>query len=413
MKYRSVSYLSGEVRFHYKQGVFFRRKTFIPYEFIHSIVISNNIFPRIFGAKHLQVNSATSILRKSAINLWVSQKEKTGFSNIPLTVIYKGSFKRILLMATTWSNSLSGLIILAPIIQKVGNILGKKYEEQLYHTFDISTYIAMVGIPPLMAFIAGFIIVGYAVSFTVILFRYGLFEAFSGEKNENFVVINRGILNKNTFITKTMRINAIEIRQSILMRLLHISSVYINTIGTGIIKGDKSLLIAAESDTVINDTLRKFKLQPDYFQNKIKLPKRAWMSYLSLPLYFLIGAATLLVLLIFFGFFSPVVRLVFILAFPIIIIWVIFRLEAAKQSALSLSDNAVKICYFHKLNLTKTIIPIQKIQFCSVKQNIFQKIAHTCNVQFYVYSAKRTSFIIKNLDYKKTIELVKSVEKAY
>lgn len=70
----------------------------------------------------------------------------------------------MVLMSALWSNPMTGLLLLAPLIEKTGNILGKEFNSIVIKSVDFRTNLVSVGITPAAATIANILVLGWAVA---------------------------------------------------------------------------------------------------------------------------------------------------------------------------------------------------------------------------------------------------------
>ncbi len=413
LEYRSILYVEKENSVYTKKGFFFKRRADIPYECIQSVYIQKKILPRlVFGARKYIINTPGSytangdyaiyLRRRNAIALTENIFEKT-----ERELKYHGGFLRIILMAATWSNALTGLLILAPMLYKISGVAGDYLRNYFIEKMDISDYIIKIGVPPALSGIATLLIIGWCFAYLVQLVRYSFF---STEISGNVINIKRGFLDRSEFITTTDKINALQIRQSVLMLVLNLKSAFIQTIGSGVQKGDKSLLVPADRENKINEILEKITTLPKKENYKITPRSRDFMSYLWFPFYSIAGTVLAMVVLDYFGYFGEIVRIPLIVTLFIFIYWFFFRIYTFKNSALTICDKSVQIDYFSRLNITGTYIPYDKIQYVRVYQSPWQRLYKTANLRIYIYSNRSKYYKIKYLKYEQVMEAVDIIE---
>jgi putative membrane protein len=412
LEYRSILYIERVNRVYTKRGFFYKRRADIPYECIQSIYIQKNIFPRIFGAYKLYIHTPGSYTANGDFAIYLRKKNAIAlneniFNNMDNAVKYKGGFLRIILMAGSWSNTLTGLLILAPMLYRLSSAAGTALRDYFLNKMDISYYIIKIGVPPALSGLAVVLIMGWVIAYIVQLFRYSFFSL---ELKDNTIRIKRGLIDRSEFTTSTDKINAIQIKQSVLMLILNLKSAYIRTIGGGVQKGDKSLLIPADREENINAILSKITTLPKSENYQVKPMKKEFCSYLWFPLYSILGTLATMILLDYFGYFGEIVRIPLTVLLFVFIFWLFFRIYTYKNSAITICDRAVRIDYFEKLNITRTYIPYKKIQYVCIYQSIWQRISKTANIKVYIYNNKKQFYKIKYLKYNKAMEAVDFIE---
>ncbi|MGN0551154.1 MAG: PH domain-containing protein [Acutalibacteraceae bacterium] len=413
MSYKSIYYSLNTNSITLRTGWIVQRHISIPYKAVQSVIIQRNILPAVFGAVKVFIDAPGAAANKSDVRLVLSFRAASRLiagiypKRIKTQYKYKSSLPRIFIMAATWSNSFTGLLIFAPFVKKVGAVLGEQFSQSLYKGVNLAVYIASIGLPPIAAYIAGVLVFGYAVAFLVQIFRYG---RFSVEKKGSLLIINRGLVSRTSFITDVKSINAVSSRQSVLMLLFRLKSIYIHTIGVGKSKGDKSLLIAAQSKKTINTAAASLLGQLPELSKTVKPHRKRLKSFLYLPLFSVIAATVTYYALNYIGIYREILNPAYLLSLVVIAIWFFFRIAAYRKTALSLSENSVIACGFKRLNITENIVIFDKVQFIGITQSIAQKVTGSCNVKIYVYAEKATSFRVKNLDLEEALSLINEAE---
>lgn len=411
-EYRSIVYRFNPKGIYLRHGWLIKRTANVPQRCIQSVSVQKNIFPALFGAVKVHIDTPGSIKNRSDVSLCLSRRKTnqvTGrlFDADDVTIVYKSPLFRVLVMAATWSNSFTGLLIFAPFINRVGTVLGEEFSARLYEGINLGVYLAAIGLPPAAAYVAGIFVFGYLVAYAVQVFRYGRFSVC---RTGSRLIINRGLLSRNTFITETEHINAISARQSVLMLLFRLKSVYIHTIGSGKAKGDKSLLIAAQNSKTIDRVLFRLSGRSLSFEKGVTPPKRKLKSFLFLPCVCLLCTAPAAFLLGALGLYMEILSLLLWLGVPLLSVWIMFRFAAYKKTALAWSKEAVMLCGFRRLNLTQNAVPFDKVQYIVIKQSVFQKFSSCCHVTCYIYSDHRQGFTVRNIDYNEACAAVAEIE---
>ena len=412
LEYLNILYIERETRLYAKKGFFYKSHSDIPYNCIQSVYIKKNMFPMLFGARQYYIYTPGSFLSHGSYSIYLSKKKTNGLSSTifgdekPMFTYHGGFFKTIL-MAATRSNTLTGLLIIAPVLYKTSSVTNQLLKLYFQNTMDIIRYIISIAVPEAISGFATLLIAGWVIAFTVQLERYSFFTL---EIGETAIRIKRGIFNRVEFITATKKINAIQIRQSIIMLLLNLKSTYIKTVGSGVQKGDMGLLIPADKDAHTNEILKRItslQKQEDY---KVRPVKTEFFSFLWFPIYSIGGDILTMVVLYRLGYFGEIVRVPLIVLLVVFVYWLFFRIYSYTQSEITICDKAVRIDFFDKLNITRTYIPYDRIQYVEVYQSPFQRLYKVANVKVYVYSNKTSSYRIKNLKYDKVMHAVELIE---
>lgn len=379
-----------------RSGFFFKVRIKLPAEKIRGIIITS-----FFKIRRLYFVTAASKTRLRMFSVFTGRRTclKTVsriYGVLNAERVYSISFAKTILMCMTWSNLVTGLLIMYPFIRRVELIFGQEYREKMYSQIDISEEITSIGVPGEVAFIAGILILGW---FAAVIIQFLRYIHFSVYKNGDVIIIRRGFVFKNCYITRLQSVVSVTVRQSILMSLFHLKSVYINTVGLALLRGDKGLLFITSAKNE-GDKMQKFGLCFSGAEIKTLKPvKRAAQSYLYLPFYCCAISAILSV------FFGKPVTIILCFFLTVFIIWFLFRIRAYKNIALSFYEKAVEIDYFKRMNLTKTVVSIENIKTVRISQSLIQRFFNTCNIELYMYSTSVQKQIVKHFDYNDAVKI--------
>lgn len=382
-------------------GFPFNIKTLIPYEKLHSVTIQSSPLTEIFSAVKIQLNTPAVRVKKSDVIFYLSKnKAQTLVSEIysdigAVVKQYRAKNLKIFFMASVWSNPVSGILIIAPFIRNFGKVMGEQLQIQFFESFDFSAYLMYIGLPPVTAFAAYFLLLCYFVSVAADFIRH---SGFTCTSYKNGILIQRGIIKRTLFLTNKTKINSLTISQSLVMLPVHLYSAYIYTIGSGKAKGDKSLLVAAERKSVIKELLPYFLSDGDKdFSLTAKPVKKALKSYVMLPFVLLFLDAGLLIALQYIEFPTDLILTLMIFTVPFLAIWCVFRFIAFGKSSVSCNSEVLLVRSYLRWTFNSTIIPKNKIQLCVMHQNLFQRRLDTCNLRIYIYGESRSFVQVKHL----------------
>lgn len=420
-EYSSLGYCSSKYHFYFVKGVFIKRRLTIPYKSIHSVTIVKHVIPSLIGSVALKFNTPAKKSKKFDIKINLSEKNlkmtlKSMFPGASGKAVYRANTFKVFLMSAFWSNSATGLLILSPFINKLGYLIGEQAKEKLYSTVNLSTQLVAFGVPPIAATLAYILLVGWVIAFLTQFFKYAGFRVF---KAQNTLLINRGLISTYSRIIDLNDINAISIKQSLLMKLLGLKSIYINAVGNSKEKGEKNMLIAYDSPNALKKSLYNI-IPNNIFRNlssnsnhekslaKISPDKKSFKSFIFVPciLFFTLLVVSFLIYRL--KFYEQFILLFFIFTSPILLWWILFRMFAYKHSSIILYSDTIVASGYNSLTLVSGNICLNKIQSIEIRQNILQKISKKANLKIYILSEQRDSFIIKHLN---LFEVEKVVEK--
>lgn len=411
--YGGLKYQYTENRIFIRSGVLIKRRFYIDYDKVHVFTVKKRWLASLFGAVNIGFDTSAGGGKRPDVSFWVSSKKLGRFfssfcEKTKESFTYHAGNLRMALMAASWSNPGTGLLIIAPFVSHIGNILGSEFQKMFYQTFNVQLQLIALGLPPAAATVANILIFGWAAAMIIQFFRYARFSSY---RRDDYLVTVRGLFDKYITITRVSDIAALSINQSLTMALFELYSTAIFSVGFGKEKGDKSLIVIAEKKRKMYRSLKKLVSIPINEQSKICPSKYAIKSYLIVPVCVTAAVIALLSLMNFFEVISELFKTVLLFALIPLTWWMLFRVLAHKKAMLAVNDKAVVACGYKGLTSKKYIIPYKKIQYISIKQNIFQRRAKTCDVRIYLYFEKKVCHTVKHLPLDKATELVEQINR--
>ena len=390
-------------------GLFIKRRFTVPYSKIQTIVFNMDAFAAIFGAVKVSFDTPAGLSKKYDISAYFSRKNtkmillKIHDMN-PETSCVKSNFISTLLMCTFWSNPTTGLLFIAPVISKLGDIVGNELANNIFSAqSDFRLRLIALNIPPATAGAASVLIIGWIISILLGFMRYSGFKAYNqGE----YIVVSKGLINKNITFTKRKCLSAITVEQGLLMHLmgLYISGIF--TIGSGKLKGDRSIIIAPEHKKTFFRSLQKLLKVSHKEKMSVYTAKNTMPAYLYLP--FFVTAVTVLTIMLAdnFSIINDLFKALLLFLLIPLFWWMLFRIFAHEYSHLGITSKHLVVCSFQKLTLKTYYIPFNKIQCAKITQSIPQRLAGTCNVQVYLYFENRAVHTVKHIPLDKAQNLL-------
>ena len=390
-------------------GLFIKRRFTVPYSKIQTIVFNMDAFASFFGAVKVSFDTPAGLSKSYDISAYFSWKNtkvilmKIHEMNPELSCV-KADFISTFLLCTLWSNPATGLVFIAPVISKLGDIAGNELANNIWRTqADFRLRLIALNIPPATAGAASVLIIGWVISIVLCFMRYGGFKTYNqGE----YLVISKGLVNKNLTFTKRNCLSAITVEQGLLMHIIGLYTSGIFTIGSGKLKGDRSIIIAPEHKKTFFRSLNKLvKISPKE-KMSVYTAKNTMPAYLYLP-FFVTGMTVLVIMLADnFSIINDLFKALLLFALIPLFWWMLFRIFAHKYSHLGITSKHLVVCSFQKLTLKTYYIPFNKIQCAKITQSIPQRFAKTCNVQVYLYFENRAVHTVKHIPLDKAKELL-------
>lgn len=417
-QYLSCSYSIGDREFTYRSGILFRIRRTIPMQRFLSATVRCNPLLSLISAAQLYLDTPAGSRKNADV---VMTLNKRGLQNLwnSMTVnhkrVYRASNKRILLMAASWSNPASGLLLAGALLNRTGKIVGQALTQRLYEAVNQSYVLVAIGIPPATALLGYLLAAGWAVAFLHQFLHYANFSIGTVPSNpntfiraeEDFLTTQRGLFVKNRQLLSRDAICAVSIRQTLVMRIFKLYSAYLHTFGSGKEKGDRSLLFAAIRKPELRQYLTAIFRKP-LFSTKNSLnnthpSKAALFSFLFTPLLLLICLLVLISLL--YWLYPEFAPLLFFFVPPVL--WQLaIHFFAWKGSMLLVEKDKILASGYRCLTLYTACIPREQLQRVSVKQTFVQRFSGRCNVYLCTGAEKTGCFTVNNLDKQEVLKLL-------
>ena len=392
-----------------KDGLFIKRRFTVPYSKIQTIVFDFEAFASVFGAVKVCFDTPAGLSKQYDISAYFSKKN----TNIILMKIHelnpevscvKANFVNTLLMCAFWANPATGFLFISPVISRLGNIAGNELANNIFRTqSDFRLRLIALNIPPATAGAASVLMIGWAVSMLVCFMRYARFRTYNqGE----YIVISKGFVNQNISFIKRSGISAVTVEQSLLMHLMGVYTAGIVTIGSGKLKGDKSIILAPQSKKDFFQALNRLLKISRKERKSVYTAKNTLPSYLYFP--FFVTAITVIVIMLAdnFSVINDLFKALLLFLLVPLFWWMLFRIFSHRYAHLGISSKYIVICGFSGLTLKTYYVPFDKIQSVEVTQSIPQRFADTCSVRVYLYFENRNFHTVKHLPKDKVDELL-------
>lgn len=396
-----------------ERGVLIKRKFTIPFENVSTITVERNIFAAIFGAARLSIDTPAGFGKKRDISLYMSRNKvkflilKT-LDGLKTSYSYTAGNFRMVLMSALWSNPMTGLLLIALLVQKTGNIIGKEFNSIVIQSVDFRTNLISIGITPAAATIANILVLGWAVAMMFQFFRYA---RFSSRRVGDYIAITRGIGSKNERYTKVHEISALTISRTLSMAMLKLKSAGIFAVGSGKDKGDRSLIAIAANDKELNSAIRGMVGFDTHYKRRLRPEKSRLFSYIMVPLIAAAAVSLAVSLLIFVPILDDLYFTALLVSLAPLIWWIAFRVYAFYNSSIGYNNTCAIFCGYRKLSLAEYVIPYQHIQFVEIRQSLFQQHSGFCNVRVYLYYEKKAVHTVKHLKLSDAQKIVEEIEK--
>lgn len=404
------SYTGGEV--YLERGVVVKRRFSISYENVSTVTVERNIFAAMFGAAKLSFDTPAGLAKTRDISLYLRRKRverlvKRLLDGLEIKYEYIADNFRMLLMSALWSNPMTGLLLLVPLIERTGDVIGREFNNAVIESVDFRVTLVSVGITPAAATIANLLVLGWAAALVFQFFRYA---RFSSRRMGEYIAITRGIGSKNERYTKAHEISALTINRTLSMAIFRLTGIGIFSIGSGKDKGDKSLIAIAANKHELKGAVEGLTDFDTHYDKELRPNRTRLFSYIVIPLIVTVMVLALVSLLVFVPLLGELYFTALLISLVPLGWWTAFRIFAFRHASFGYNGTCAILCGYRRLSLIKYIIPYEHIQFIEISQNIFQKRSGYCNVCVYMYYEQRATHTVKQVKLSDAEEIVKQIE---
>ena len=403
-EYGNFRYRIEERAIHVHSGIMRKKDYIIPYNRILTYVFYTSALSVMFGAAKISVDTPAGSGRTHDVSLYCSLRRARAvreklLGGERISCQYRARTLSVFLMSAIWSNPVTGLIFIVPIIISAGNILGTEMRDDLLRNslnYQQNLFARLVS--PVAAFLATVIVMAWMISMLLFFMRYARFGSYRSGKR---LVVSRGLLSRSTTILNTEALSYVSIDKSLLMRLMKLQCCTVSIIGSGKLKGDKGMIVCPEEKNKAERMIYKLTGIAPRERNIIKPAKYSLYSYIYLPLYTLIGFIILYLISGNMPFLKETTVILSQIFSGVSVWWILFRVYSYRNARIGICGRYITLCGFKKLTLKHYFIPFDKIQWVEIKRSPIQKKTGTCNLRIHIYSEKNVTCYIKQLPISK------------
>lgn len=408
LEYKQISYFQDRRLIICKKGLFHHTELYLPPKELTSISVTRSFTLWLAGGCRVYISSGTCCKTRK-VELFTSNSYARDIVNFNTDksaqcVLFRSRFIYTTLMSITESNALASTLAISVIINRLSTIMGEQLTNSVIEQLQQIPNAILSGLPPTLAYIAGFLFIGFLFGFIKQILENACFSSFY---NQRFLFIYKGLLRKSILCVNRKKLNGILIKQTLLM---YIAKIYtLAVLYTGFKETKSSgVYVPLTFGNKLKDYISPF-IPVEEFTHKIIPPKVSVKSYLYAPLVYI--SILILLCVIFYSSFetSFIARFTALVLTPFGILWLWFRFIAGKHCKVCISDHTIKINYYKHLNLMIALVNKNTVSKIVVSQNILQRFFNKCNITLYLCNKKSVPIKVKHLDYKEALEFVKVV----
>ena len=430
-KWFLFKYKTEETHIRIETGLIPSRSTDLPYRNICAVSASVSPLYKFLGLVKLRMDTDAPCLtrRRSDVVVVMEEKECAAMLDIldrdlssknrKISIAYRVRLGVMAAFSFFFSNAVSGTLLVITGVSGSAAIIGEKLEAMLFELADglsdaLSTLLGTLirGISPVGVKISVIIGIGFLISFAGNIMRLGHFRS---ERRGNCIRISSGLVTKRVCIINAKKINMVDMRQNLLMKLLGLTSVHISCTGYGKQKNEIPVFIPICMTPRRADRKRTKKgyrpgIRDPYFVPERILPEfahgRDHISTRSLYCWRMICIPAFMVMLI------PLAGLCGAVVFPewydlILFFMVILEIPSVwllLVKAVSFMTNGFDIrkrCVCAKYSsfyMFHTIsVPFERLAQIRISQNLFQRFNRSCDVHIYTAAERMSGQVVRSM----------------
>lgn len=381
-----------------EQGVINRRRLRLLAEDAASVEVERSPLMWLMGGRRVRINTA-GLRRRSDATVYMpaanaKQLLRSGGRRRPGSVAAR--ILPVTMMAASSSNAALGFLTLAPIVRQLGQILGEMVPDRVYGAVG---RIVSLGLPPLLESVANLLVLGWGFSFLRTWLRY---VGFYARREQGLLHLVSGLVTRRDVLIDSGKITALELRQTLFMRLFHLHTATITAAGYGREKGARPVIVPAARAKELCAALDA--LMPDYpICASCLRPKRS-----ALPRYILqpLGVIALAAIPVALGGLWNMAALLWAIGG---LWWFFIRLSGYLHAGFGVSRGAVTLRYTRGFALYEIHVPLEVADCAILTQSIWQKRSGTCTVEMRCFGEKRRRHKVVALPYDQALALMEKL----
>ncbi len=422
LKWYCTQFEFGKKELYVKKGVLISKEIKLPYSRISCRVFHRPFLFRPFKVMKIYVEtdacSASQLRKKSDVALIVSEIDYTQISqNMPIEILkasenYCASKKEIFLFSICFSSALPGLVYLGTVLIQGRRIVGEKSKDVFISVVNELTE-AVEKIDGNAEESASIFLLtiaaGWLVSFAIKMIRYIHFKISKFGKN---ILIENGYFSSWKYIVNYSRINTVDIRQNLLMKITRTMSVHINCSGYGRRKNELALFIPITTKRRAINMIER--MLPNFTPSNIRLKvKRTYiMAYIWLPLLLAIVVALLTALVVKLNYeWADIVKFIGVMAEIPLVYLLIVRVAAKMSTGIGASDDSVTVSYCRAIRFHTVVVPKERISYIKIRRTLLQRASGCCDVIIYARGGHTRGHKVRGMVYAEALLLVENWRK--
>jgi len=401
LRWRGVLFLWDEKLLHIRSGLIFSADAAIPWKKVVTVSVYESFYLRPFRAVRLRLDTLGGSARESNFSILLDPEtaglllEKHG-GKFPREKSFAPSKRSILGQSLLNSNSFAGIVFAAAFISQSGQLIGQGLAGEVIGAFEEVARALAFGLPPAAAAIAILLLAGWAVSSLLELDRYS--DMMINIEN-GALRISAGLLTKREYSVAYGKIGYVNIRQSLITKLLGLYSLYISAVGYAKQKEDISCLIPAESGEAFERSRLRFFPRLAPAPRTLAPEKKGAARFVMPAVYFCLGIILITLLALWraegwgrFIIFAGAMAMVPALCFLAV------GVADYRTGGISKEDDVYTLRYSKGFYLHTVVARADKIVQVELNQSIFQRGKNMCDLIVHTRCEGRRRHRLRSLD---------------
>ena len=392
-----------------KQGLLLKKESVIERNRLSSVTALIGPFDLLFRSVTYKINTEAGISGRTDFSFKLTKSDADelflflyGKEN---RTALKFPASKTAIFAAASSSALTGIVVGVPIINNLGKLLGIALNRILFDEISRASSRFNAYFPPIVNIITALVLVSYAISFMVTFVKMLNFRLRAGEEK---LEAEYGLFCRRHIIFKKSAVNDVCIEQTPLLRLFGLYSMRAAVGGYGDKRGEKAIIVPAASRFQIKTQMG---VHFPFLHPKVKgiIADRfatTKMRFLWPAELYAIIDITLTVLL---SLFFRSVFLLFSVSGAAVLAVIVYYASVCYRNY-CFGEFVLGDCVFASgsigLSVRELYCEKDRVGEIELKRTPLDRRKNTCKAQIIICSESADSVRVKNIDYKKTLEMI-------
>lgn len=409
LRWYFVKFHIGEKEIFVSRGILVRNEFSIPYSAVACASAKRSMWLRPIRAVTVAIDSdshsALGKRGKADLELVVKSTDYTQiYNNLPsgstnAKITYKASKTNLVFFSLVFSSALSGIIFLGTFFIQGSKIVGNQLEEQFITAVsNVTEFMQKIisGVAPAAAALTLIIALSWGFSFASNLLRHINFRI---QRRGNDITVRNGFFSKWKYHINISKVNCVDLRQNLLMKICKVMSVHVSCTGYGKSKNEIPVFVPVTTRKRVMSSMRM--MLPSFTLSNIFLkPKKyyilpfVWLPLLA-ALVFPAGAAAAAH---FFPGWLDTIRFLLVMAEIPSLYMIAVKITAKLTTGIGEDKDMLTLKYCSFSQFHTVIVPKSRIAYIRLSRTIFQRFNGTCDVWVYSRGEHASKHRIRGID---------------